>query len=129
MIIDADGAILGRLSSTVAQKLLAGEAITIVNAEKAVITGRKQDIYTKYRLLRQRGGPHHGPFFPKQPNAILKRTIRGMLPKDARGKKALRNLRVYVGDHGERGEKMKTKKIMSAHMTLGDMAQTIGWTQ
>ncbi len=127
MIVDGDGAILGRLASHVAQRLLTGETITIVNAEKTIITGRKHDIIEKYIARRQRGSPHHGPFFPKQPHLIVKRTVRGMLPKTARGRRALKSLRVHIGAHGDGAEKMKAKELVASHMTVGELAKILGW--
>jgi large subunit ribosomal protein L13 len=45
MIVDATGLVMGRLASVVATQLLAGNEIKIVNAEKAIITGRRESIY------------------------------------------------------------------------------------
>lgn len=98
MIIDASGAILGRLASVVATQLLAGEEIHIVNAEKAIITGRGERIFREYDEMKKRGSRERGPFFPKRPDRILKRTVRGMLPhKRKRGRDAMSRLRVYIG--------------------------------
>ncbi|MDY0387812.1 MAG: 50S ribosomal protein L13 [Methanolobus sp.] len=97
-IIDADGLIMGRLASTVAKKILAGEKIDIINAEKAVISGSKFTTLKEYDETLKRGKPEYGPYFPKRPDRILKRTIRGMLPyKRARGKDAMGRLKVHVG--------------------------------
>src|SRR5665647_3512969 len=80
-VIDANGLILGRLASTVAKQLLSGDdKIYIVNAEKAIISGSKAATLREYRETRERGATEFGPYFPKRPDRILKRTIRGMLP-------------------------------------------------
>ncbi|MBW6470980.1 MAG: 50S ribosomal protein L13 [Methanosarcinaceae archaeon] len=97
-VIDADGLIMGRLASMVAKRLLAGEEIGIVNAEKAVISGTKVTTFEEYKVTRVRGTREFGPYFPKRPDRILKRTVRGMLPyKRLRGKEAMDRLKIYVG--------------------------------
>lgn len=97
-VIDADGLILGRLSSIVAKKLLSGEEISIVNAEKAVVTGLKATTFREYKQAVDRGNKEFGPYHPKRPDQILKRTIRGMLPyKRANGRQAMANLKTYIG--------------------------------
>ena len=55
MIVDATGLVMGRLASVVATQLLAGNEIKIVNAEKAIITGRRESIYEEYFACRDRG--------------------------------------------------------------------------
>jgi large subunit ribosomal protein L13 len=134
-IIDAEGLILGRLASTVATKLLAGEEIDIVNAEKAVISGSKYTTMREYDETLRRGKPEFGPYFPKRPERILKRTIRGMLPyKRARGKAAMSNLKVYIGVPAELQDK-ECIKIPEASMDrlssnkylkLGDLSKKLG---
>lgn len=97
-IIDANGLILGRLSSIVATRLLNGEKIDIINSEKLIISGKQATIFNEYKECVERGSTEHGPYFPKRPEMILKRTIRSMLPyKRKRGRIALSNLRVYLG--------------------------------
>ena len=79
-IIDATNLKLGRLASKVAKEALSGEQVSVVNAEKAVITGRKKDIFSTYREKTDVGSRYKGPFFPRVPHLIVRRTIRGMLP-------------------------------------------------
>lgn len=98
MIIDAEDAILGRLSSFAAKHLLKGENVDIINAERAIITGNSEGIENKYLERVQRGSPQHGPYYPSTPNLMVKRTIRGMLPyKKPSGMAAFKRLRVYSG--------------------------------
>ena len=133
MIIDATDARLGRLASFVAKKLLQGEKITIINAEKAIITGNPDTTVEKYLQRRQKGSPQHGPFFPKRPDLIVRRTIRGMLPyKKPKGRKAFKNLRVYIGTpEGLEGEIIKfaekQKPIRCRFITIYELAKRIGW--
>jgi len=90
MIVDATGLVLGRLASVTATLLLAGDEVKIVNAEKAIITGRRESIYEEYFACRDRGTKERGPYFPRRPEMILKRTVRGMLPyKLKRGRDAM----------------------------------------
>jgi len=98
MIVDATGLVLGRLASVAAKSLLSGEEVKIVNAEKALITGRRDSIFEDYGQTRARGQKERGPYFPRRPEITLKRTVRGMLPyKMRRGRDAFSMLRIYVG--------------------------------
>jgi large subunit ribosomal protein L13 len=134
-IIDADGLIMGRLASAVATKLLAGEEVDIINAEKAIISGSKYTTMREYDETLRRGKPEFGPFFPKRPDRILKRTVRGMLPyKRARGKTAMSNLKVYVGVPEElqdkeciRLEEASMERLSSnKYLSLGDLSKKLG---
>ncbi len=96
-VIDATGHVLGRLSSDVAKRLLDGEEIVVVNAEKSVITGKRSTIFREYRKMRDIGGLRGGPKFPRRPDLLLRRTIRGMVPhRKPRGRAAMKRLRVYM---------------------------------
>jgi len=137
-IINAEGLILGRLASKVAKMLLEGEEVVIVNAEKAIITGNREDIFAKYKQrteLRTRTNPRRGPFYPKRSDEIVRRTVRGMLPwKTDRGRKAFKRLKVYVGVPKE-FEDRELETIIEAHMsrlatpkyvTVGEVAKFLG---
>ena len=107
-IIDATNAILGRLGTNVAKRLLNGENIVIVNSEKAIITGNKKTIIEEYMKKRELGTSRKGPFFPRMPDRIVKRTIRGMLPyQQPKGRSALKRLKCYIGIPDE----LKDKKF------------------
>jgi large subunit ribosomal protein L13 len=96
IVINAESCVAGRLASTVAKRLLKGEEIVIINAEKAIITGNPDATHADYEAKIKRGDPYHGPFYPKQPERILRRIIRGMLPfHKSRGRTAYRKLKVY----------------------------------
>ncbi len=100
-VINADGLILGRLAANIAKRLLLGEKIIIVNVEKCVISGGKRAIINHYKErdnIRTHSNPIKGPFWPKTPHLLVRRTIRGMLPwKKSRGKRAYKNLKIYTG--------------------------------
>ncbi|OGS61566.1 MAG: 50S ribosomal protein L13 [Euryarchaeota archaeon RBG_19FT_COMBO_69_17] len=101
-VIDATGHVVGRLSSVVAKRLLNGEEIVVVNAEKAIVTGRRKTVLAEYTKRRNRGSTTSrmrgiGPFYPKRPDMILRRTISRMLPnQQPRGREALKRLRVHI---------------------------------
>jgi len=97
-VYDATDQILGRLSTHVAKDLLKGENVFVVNCEKARLSGNPTVTKEKYLKKRQRGDPRHGPYFPRMPDGVVMRTIRGMLPtKFQKGQKALRRLKVLAG--------------------------------
>ena len=97
-VIDADGLLLGRMASLVAQRALAGEEIALVNVEKAIVSGSRAHVLANYTTKRERGSREGGPFFPRRPDHIVKRTIRGMLPyKRERGMAAFKRVKTYVG--------------------------------
>ncbi len=98
LVVDARDCIMGRVASGVAERAVDGERIAVINAEGAVITGDREDIMARYRQ-RDQLGSDRGPAFPKRPDGMLKRAIRGMVPhKRQRGREALENVRVYVGN-------------------------------
>ncbi len=108
MIIDGSNLVLGRLAAYAAKTSLEGEPVVIVNCEKVVITGRKKFLVNRFLEKQHKGHPFHGPFYPKIPDRIVKRTIRGMLPyKLERGKKAFKRIKCFMGVP----EQYKTKKF------------------
>ena len=62
MLLDANNLIVGRFGTFVAKKALLGERIDIINCEKAVISGRKEEVFAKYKKRRDIGAPRKGPF-------------------------------------------------------------------
>ncbi|MEM3526151.1 MAG: 50S ribosomal protein L13 [Candidatus Jordarchaeaceae archaeon] len=138
VVIDATNLILGRLASVVASRLIQGERVAVINAEKSVITGNKGEIVSRYKLklqIRTHTNPSKGPFHYKRPDRIVKRTIRGMLPwKKPKGKAAYKRLRVYIGvpeylkqvpvqtiPHAD------IKKSNSSYITVETLSNEIGW--
>ncbi|ELY95485.1 MULTISPECIES: 50S ribosomal protein L13 [Natrialba] len=109
VVVDARDCILGRIASQVAQRALDGDRVAIVNAEDAVITGDKEDIFGTYRKRLQLSSDS-GPYYPKRPDTIFKRSVRGMLPyKKPRGREALDNVRVYVGNPYEDDDELEAE--------------------
>ncbi len=138
-IINAEGLVAGRLASIVAKRLLMGERIIIVNAEKAIITGKRKRILEWYgkRVTEWRtyyNPEKRGPKIPRRPDRVLKRMVRGMLPrKKPRGREALKRLKVYMGvppqyatAKFEVPEEAKLKNKDIPYMTLAELYQAFG---
>ena len=131
VVVDARNCIVGRVASEVAQKALAGESVAIVNAEDAVITGSEDDVMSTYRK-RANVGSDRGPHYPTRPDGMFKRSVRGMLPyKEQRGREALSNVRVYVGNpYDEDGEALDDTTLDRLSnikfLTLGEISENLG---
>jgi large subunit ribosomal protein L13 len=131
-IIDADGAVLGRLGTYVAKRLLGGEEIAIVNSEKAIITGKKPVVKEHYKQKRELGTYRKGPFFPRMPDQFVKRTIRGMIPyQTPHGRIAFKRLKCYIGIPKEfEGQTRETiedaKKRPAEYVTVGELSRSLG---
>jgi large subunit ribosomal protein L13 len=133
-IIDANGLILGRLASNVAKLLLEGENVIILNAEKAAISGKRQQIVQEAKTFLEVGHPRKGPNHPRRPDRIVSRTIRGMLPwRKPKGKEAYKRLRVYLGIPMEYVNKTaqtileaSADKLKSPYITVSELAKEVG---
>ena len=134
-VIDGEGLILGRLASTVAKRLLAGEAIDIVNAERIVVSGKRNMVIEREKEFLNVGGFGKGPIHHRQPHRMVRRTIRGMLPhRKSHGRDAFRRLRVHIGvpRELEAAEKERIPEIHSSNLSrrfvsVGEIAESIGW--
>jgi len=130
MIVDARDAILGRLATKVAKKLLRGENIIIINAEKVVISGNPKAVIKRFFEKRKKGDPLKGPFYPRYPDKMLRRVVRGMLPyKKEKGKKAFRKLKVFINNPNDlKGEKISktADDLRCKYITLKDVCKALG---
>ena len=109
-IIDGKNAVLGRLASYSAKELLKGEEIVIVNCDQVIITGNKKNIEKSFEEKRSRfGHSQKGPKHDKTSEKIVKRTIRGMVPKyrEGRGRDVFKKIKCYVGVPKEFQESQK----------------------
>ena len=102
MIIDGEGLVLGRLASKISKIILSGESVTVLNAEKIMISGGRDWAYHKYKQRIDRASISNprdmGPKYPRRPDDIFRRTVRGMIPyKKSHGREAFKLLKVYVG--------------------------------
>lgn len=99
--VDATNLIVGRMASLVAEKLLLGERVTVINTEKAVFTGNPvvlQKLWQTRLDLRPRGNPEKAPRFSRMPDRIVREIIEGMVPfKTQRGVEAMQRLKTYIG--------------------------------
>jgi len=136
-VVNAEGLILGRMSSKIAKRLLNGEDVIIVNAEKAVLSGKRKSKIAEAKEFLEVGAPERGPFHYRRPDRIVLKTVKGMLPtKQERGKKALEKLRVFMGIPDElKTQKIETlseaqaSKLKGPQFTLAELAKEIGWNQ
>jgi len=135
LFVDAEGLILGRMASIVAKRLLEGERIDIVNAESAVVSGKRLQVIKERKTFLEVGGRGRGPIHWRKPNAIIRRTIRGMLPyRKAHGREAFKRLRVHIGVPEELTNVEKTSfpeahvdRLGGRYLTVGEIAENIGW--
>ena len=136
-VINAEGLILGRMASKVAKKLLNGEEVIIVNAEKSVLSGKKKSKVAEAKQFLEVGAPERGPFHYRRPDRIMRKTVRGMLPiKQPKGKTAYKRLTVFMGVPEDlKDQKMDTfteaqaSKLKGPHFTLAELAREVGWNQ
>jgi large subunit ribosomal protein L13 len=133
VIINAEGAVLGRLATDVAKRLLKGEQVIIVNAERAVITGQRDNIMEHYKHKRDLGGARMGPLYPRMPHLMVRRSVRGMLPfKTPHGRDAYRRLKCHISVPDElKGKELKVvKQAMRppthGSMTVGEVSKLLG---
>lgn len=114
-VVDADGKTLGRLSTEIARVLTGkhkpiyaphvdtGDFVIVVNAEKTVLTGRKETEKIYYRHSGYIGSLRSetvAEVREKHPRRLIERAVRGMLPKNRLGRRQFTKLKVYAGpDH------------------------------
>jgi large subunit ribosomal protein L13 len=138
IVVDASNCVSGRLCSKISKLLLQGNRVSVVNAEKVMISGNKYQVIESYKKnleVSSVTNPIHGPFHPRRPDTIITRMIRGMVPKrKPSGMQAFKRLRVYIGTPEElKNSTMKTfddakiTKQPSFYISMGDVAKQIGW--
>jgi len=138
VVVDAANCVSGRLCSKVSKLLLQGNRVSVVNAEKVMVSGNKYEIIESYKKRLEVGSiinPIHGPFHPRRPDTIITKMIRGMVPKrKPSGMQAFKKLRVYIGVPDElKNSAMQTfddAKITrpeSFYTSMSDVAKQIGW--
>ena len=139
IVIDAANCISGRICSHVSKLLLQGNRVTIVNAEKAMLSGHRYktiQLYKEHLEINSVTNPIHGPFHPRRPDTILTKMVRGMIPKrKSSGIEAFKRLRVYIGiPESLKNSEMKyyddskITKPSSYYITVGEVAKEIGWS-
>ncbi len=134
-IIDATDLVFGRAASVIAKMLLKGEEVTVINAEKFVLNGNPNYILEKFKTRRSwknKANPERSPHYSRVPHLLVKRMIRGMLPrKTFTGRQAYRRLMVYTGNpenlQGQSLEDMKIKDKGKPHIYIYDLCKRLGW--
>lgn len=100
-VFDFKDLILGRAATVVAKRLMNGESVEIVNAEKAVIKGPRSYKVERFKIRVDAsvvGNPHFGPKYSRRADEIVWRAVRGMLPNTTQSRKPkLEKLRVHIG--------------------------------
>ena len=138
--IDATNQIAGRLSSKIAKLVLSGKKVVVVNAENALISGSRTSVINQWKEkleLSSRVNPIYGPIHPRRPDNILRRMVRGMVPrKKPKGATAMKRLRVYVGVPSGVDASKITKfedatatRPIPVYVTMGDLSKSLGWNE
>jgi large subunit ribosomal protein L13 len=126
-IIDASDVVLGRLAThtanllrgkhkpTFAPHMDTGDFVVIINAGKVALTGNKRQTKVAYRHSGYPGGLRavsYASLMDSHPERAVEKAVRGMLPKNALGRKTLRKLKVYAGpDHPHEAQQPKPYEI------------------
>jgi len=126
-LVDADGVVLGRLASQVANILRgknrphytpffdSGDFVIIVNADKVKLTGKKESQKVYYRHSGYMGGLKETSFkhaIATHPERVITHAVKGMLPKNRLNRKILTKLKVYAGsEHKHQAQKPEILKI------------------
>ena len=136
-IVDASNLILGRMATYVAKKALEGNRVTVLNAEKAIISGTKFRVVARAKQklkTRTLGNLDKGPTHPRKPDGYVRRVIRGMLPwKKTSGKEAFHRIHVHIGTPDEYKDKPMTtvpdanaSKLRVPYITVAKLSEEIG---
>ncbi|MDL1968517.1 MAG: 50S ribosomal protein L13 [Deltaproteobacteria bacterium] len=112
-IINAEGAVLGRLATLIAYRLRGkhnplftphvdiGDRVVVINADKIVLTGKKLAQKSYYRHSGYMGGlktVNAKKLLEKSPEELIRFAVKGMLPKNRLGNKLFKKLKVYAGE-------------------------------
>ncbi len=126
-VVDANGQTLGRLAARIASTLRGkhkpiyaphmdtGDFVVVVNADRVVLTGRKEDQKTYYRHSGRPGSLKQETarqLRSRRPKKLVENAIKGMLPKNRLGRQLYRKLRVYAGpDHPHQSQQPTVLEI------------------
>ncbi len=128
-LVDAEGRTLGRLATQIADVLRGkgkpqytphvdtGDFVVVVNAEKVRVTGNKLEQKVYYRHSGYPGGLRERTLaeqLARRPEEVLRRAVRGMLPKNRLAAAQLRKLRIYAGpEHPHAAQNPVTLEVRS----------------
>lgn len=126
-VIDAEGKILGRLATEIARRLRGkhkpeytphvdtGDYIIVINAEKIVVTGNKENDKMYYSYTGYVGNlksVNLGKVRKTFPDRIIKKAVEGMLPKNSLGRAMFKKLKVYAGSsHDHQAQQPKVLEL------------------
>ncbi len=112
LIVDAEGAILGRLAAKIAPILMGknkpiytpnvdtGDFVIVINAEKVRLTGRKKEAKEYETYSHYPGGHKYISFqkmMAKKPQKVIELAVKRMMPKNTLGKHMMKKLKIYRG--------------------------------
>src|SRR5271170_26041 len=138
LYIDATGHIAGRLCSKVASEILRGRRVVVLNAEMAVLSGKRATVIEEWKQKLELGSkvnPIYGPLHPRRPDNIMWRMVRGMVPKTkTKGTLGLKRVRFYMGVPAKYSGVKLTKfdqalatRPLPMYTTIAELAHNIGW--
>ncbi|HLC20429.1 MAG TPA: 50S ribosomal protein L13 [Candidatus Nanoarchaeia archaeon] len=131
-IINGENCIAGRIASNAAKASLLGEQVVVVNCGKMVITGSPRTTLEKFLdVSHRRGKPTKGPFYHRRPDMFVRRIIRRMLPKNARGIACFKKVMCYTDvpaqfTNAEIIKSASADKVLSKHITIAKLCEGLG---
>jgi large subunit ribosomal protein L13 len=127
LVVDASGQTLGRLATRVADALRGkdkpeytphidvGDFVIVVNAAQISVTGKKREDKLYHRHSGYPGGLRHrtlGDMLERRPEEVIRRAVKGMLPRNRLGRAQLRKLKIYAGaEHPHAAQKPETMEV------------------
>ena len=137
--VDATNQIAGRLASKVAKLILSGKRVVVLNAEKSLISGSRISVINQWKErleLASHVNPIYGPIHPRRPDNILRRMVRGMVPRrKPSGPTAMKRLRVYIGVPPDvKAPKLtqfndtKATRPVPVYVSMAELSKNLGWS-
>jgi large subunit ribosomal protein L13 len=134
-LVDAENKTLGRLATQIADVLRGkrkptytphidvGDFVIVVNAEKIAVTGNKREDKRYWRHSGYPGGIRSqtlGDLLARRPEEVIRRAVKGMLPRNRLGRQQLRKLKVYAGpEHPHQAQKPERLEIVTRGRAAG----------
>ena len=128
-VVDAEGETLGRLATQIADVLRGkrkptytphvdvGDFVIVVNAEKVAVTGKKREDKRYWRHTGYPGGIRYrtlGELLERRPEEVIRKAVKGMLPRNRLARRQLRKLKVYAGpEHPHQAQKPETLELVT----------------
>jgi large subunit ribosomal protein L13 len=135
-VVDAEGKTLGRLATQIADVLRGkrkptytphvdvGDFVIVVNAGKVAVTGDKREKKLYWRHTGYPGGIRFqslGTLLEKRPEEVIRRAVKGMLPRNRLARQQLRKLKIYAGpDHPHQAQKPEALEIVMRGRPAGE---------